>query len=111
MEITTQNFKQCDLVAAKGRVDSATAADLNDAFEAITKGGRYKIVLDMSGVEYMSSAGMRVLIATQKECKKMGRGEVVLAAMPELIHDAFDLAGFLDLFAMYDEVTPAVGHF
>ena len=111
MEITTQNFKQCDLVTAKGRVDSANAAELGDAFEAITKGGRHKIVFDMSGIEYMSSAGLRVLIATQKECKKMGRGEVVLAAVPELIREAFDLAGFLDLFTMYDEVTPAVGYF
>lgn len=111
MEITTQNFKQCDLVTANGRVDSATAAELGDALEAITKGGRHKIVLDMSGVEYMSSAGMRVLLATQKECKKMGRGEVVLACVPDLVKDAFDLAGFVPLFTFYDEVTPAVGHF
>jgi anti-sigma B factor antagonist len=111
MEITTQNFKQCDLVSAHGRVDSATAAELGGALEAITKGGRHKIVLDMSGIEYMSSAGMRVLLATQKECKKMGRGEVVLAAVPDLVKGAFELAGFLPLFAFYDEVTPAVGHF
>ena len=111
MEITTQNFKQCDLVTAKGRVDSATAASLGDALEAVTKGGRFKIVLDMSGVEYMSSAGMRVLLATQKECKKMGRGEVVLASVPDMVKDAFDLAGFVPLFSFYDEVTPAVGHF
>ena len=111
MEITTQKFKQCDLVTAKGRVDSATAAQLGEALEAVTKDGRYKIVLDMSGIEYMSSAGMRVLLVTQKECKKLGRGEVVLAAIPELINDAFDLAGFLPLFSIYDEVTPAVGHF
>ncbi len=111
MEITTQNFKQCDLVTASGRVDSATAAELGGALDAITKGGRYKIVLDMSGIEYMSSAGMRVLLATQKECKKMGRGEVVLASISGLVKDAFDLAGFLPLFSIYDDVTPAVGHF
>ena len=111
MEITTQNFKQCDLITAKGRVDSATAAEFGKALEAVTEGGRYKIVLDMSGIEYMSSAGMRVLLSAQKECKKMGRGEVVLASLPDLIRDAFDLAGFLPLFSIYDEVTPAVGHF
>ena len=111
MEITTQNFKQCDLITAKGRVDSATAAEFGKALEAVTEAGRYKIVLDMSGIEYMSSAGMRVLLSAQKECKKMGRGEVVLATLPELVHDAFDLAGFLPLFSIYDEVTPAVGHF
>ena len=111
MDITTQSFKQCDLVAAKGRIDSSTAAELGAALEAVTKSGRYKIVLDMSGIEYMSSAGMRVLLSTQKECKKMGRGEVVLATVPELVKEAFDLAGFLPLFTIYDQVTPAVGYF
>ena len=111
MEITTQEFKQCDLITAKGRVDSATAAELEAALKAVTDAGRYKIVLDMSGIEYMSSAGLRVLLATQKECKKMGRGEVVLASMLDLIREAFDLAGLLPLFAIYDEVVPAVGHF
>ena len=112
MEITTQRFKQCDLVIANGRIDSANAAEFGSALEAVTKDGRYKIVLDMSGIEYMSSAGLRVLIATQKECKKLGHGgEVVLASLTEMIHDAFDLAGFLELFTIYDEVTPAVGHF
>ena len=111
METTTQKFKQCDMITVKGRVDSATAAQLGEALEAITKDGRYKIVLDMSGMEYMTSAGMRVLLATQKECKKLSRGEVVLAVVPERIKDALDLAGFIPLFTIFDEVTPAVGYF
>ena len=111
MEVTTQKYKQCDLIAVKGRVDSATAAQLGEALEAVTKGGSYKIVLDLSGAEYMSSAGMRVLLATQKECKKLARGEVVLAALTERIKEAFDLAGFIPLFTIFDEVTPAVGYF
>jgi len=111
MEITTQEFKQCDLVTVKGRVDSATAAQLGEAFEAVTKGGRHKIVLDMSGVEYMSSAGMRVLIVTQKECKRLNRGELVLAVVSERIKEAFDLAGFIPLFTIFDEIAPAIGYF
>ena len=111
MEITTQEFKQCNLITVTGRVDSATAAQLGEALEATTKKGRYKIVLDMSDVEYMSSAGMRVLIVTQKECKRLGRGEVVLAVVSERIKEALDLAGFIPLFTIFDEVAPAVGHF
>ncbi len=111
MEITTQEFKQCNLVTVKGRVDSATAAQLGEALEAITKGGRYKIVLDLSGTEYMSSAGMRVLLATQKECKKLNRGEVVLTMVSDRIKEALDLAGFVPLFTIFDDVVSAVGHF
>ena len=111
MEVTTQEFKQCNLITVKGRVDSATAAQLGDALEATTKGGRYKIVLDMSDVEYMSSAGMRVLIVAQKECKRLKRGEVVLAVVSERIKEALELAGFIPLFTIFDEVAPAVGYF
>ncbi len=111
MEVTTQEFKQCNLVTVKGRVDSATASQLGEALEKTTKDGRYKIVLDMSEVEYMSSAGLRVLIVTQKECKKLNRGEVVLAAVSQRIKEALELAGFIPLFTFYDEVTPAIGHF
>ncbi|NQU31071.1 MAG: STAS domain-containing protein, partial [Anaerolineae bacterium] len=84
---------------------------LSEALEAITKGGRYKIVFDMSDVEYMSSAGMRVLLSTQKECKRLNRGEVVLAVVSDRIKEALDLAGFIPLFTILDEVTPAVGYF
>lgn len=111
MEVTSQKFKQCDLITVIGRIDSATAVQLGEALEAVTKGGRHKIVFDMSGVEYMSSAGMRVLLATQKECKRLNRGEVVLAAVSDRIKEAFDLAGFIPLFTIFDEVTPAVGFF
>ena len=111
MEVTTQEFKQCNLIAAKGRVDSATASQLGEALDATTKSGRYKIVLDMSEVEYMSSAGLRVLIVAQKECKKLNRGEVVLAAVSQRIKEALELAGFIPLFTFYDDATSAVGHF
>jgi anti-sigma B factor antagonist len=92
-------------------VDSATANQLSEAMDAITDAGRYKIVFDMSGVDYMSSAGLRVLISTQKTCKRYNRGEVVLAMVPERIYEALDLAGFVPLFGFYDNVLDAVGNF
>jgi anti-sigma B factor antagonist len=111
MEITTNQYKHCELIQAKGRIDSLTAPKLAEAMESFTKSGRYKIVFDMEGVEYMSSAGLRVLISTQKECKKYNRGEVVLARVPQRIYEALDLAGFVPLFKFFDDVTAAVGHF
>ena len=110
MEVTTTQYKRCDVVKVNGRVDSATAPQLSEALEAITNDGRYRIALDLSGVEFMSSAGLRVLISTQKTCKRYNRGEVVLAAVPKRIHDALDLAGFIPLFKVYDDVLNAVGN-
>ncbi len=110
MEINTTHYKHSDLVKVTGRVDSFTAPKLAEVMEEITDSGRYKIAFDMSGLEYMSSAGLRVLISTQKTCKRYNRGEVVLACVPQRIYDALDLAGFIPLFKFYDDVTAAIGN-
>ena len=111
LEATTNQFKRCDLVKATGRVDSHSAPQLADAFDAINEAGRFKIVFDMSGVDYISSAGLRVIINVQKTCKRWNRGEMVLAGVPEKVYGALNLAGFVPLFKIYDDVAEAVGSF
>jgi anti-sigma B factor antagonist len=111
MEITTQEFKHCDMITVKGRVDSATAPQLAQALEAANDGGKYKLVVNMQGLEYMSSAGFRALLAAQRTCKKYNRGEVVLASVPDRIREALELAGFTELFKTFDDSLAAVGHF
>lgn len=110
MEITVSPYKHCDLVTAKGRIDSYTAPQLSEAFNSITEAGRYKIAFDMSELDFLSSAGLRVLINTQKTCKRYNRGELALVKIPENIYAALDLAGFIPLFKIYDDVITAVGN-
>jgi anti-sigma B factor antagonist len=111
MEITTQKFKRCDLLSVKGKVDSFTAPDLIKAIEALNKKNRFRIIIDMSELEYMSSAGFRALLLGQRTCKRYNRGEIVLASVPKKVMSAFDLTGFTPLFKIFDEITPAVGSF
>jgi anti-sigma B factor antagonist len=111
LEVITKQFKRCDLVRATGRVDSRTAPQLAEHFDAINGVGRFKIVFDMSEVEYISSAGLRIMINIQKTCKRWNRGELVLAGVPERVYDALNLAGFVPLFNIYDDATEAVGTF
>ena len=112
MEVTTTDYKRCSVVHVTGRIDSQTAPQLADAFKAITEEkDMFKIVLDMEDVEFISSAGLRVLIDVQKTCKKWNRGELVLTNVPQVIMEALDLAGFVPLFDFYDDVTAAVGSF
>lgn len=111
MEITTTTYKNCDLVQVSGRVDSFTAPNLSDTLRSIIDAGRFKIALDMAGVAYVSSAGLRVLIDTQKTCKALNRGEIVLASVPPRIYETLDLAGFVPLFRFFDDSTVAVGSF
>jgi anti-sigma B factor antagonist len=111
MEITTKEFKHCQLVTVTGRVDSATAPQFSQALDAIIQAGTFKIVIDMTDLEYMSSAGFRALLSAQRECKRFSRGEVLLAAVPDRIREALELAGFTELFKTFPESLEAVGSF
>ena len=111
MEITTQEFKHCSLIKVKGRVDSSTAPDFSTALEKANGDGYFKIAVDMSDLDYMSSAGFRALLASQRNCKRYNRGELVLVAVPERIREALELAGFTELFKTFDDSIAAVGSF
>jgi anti-sigma B factor antagonist len=111
VEITIQEFKRCDLIKVKGRVDSSTAPDFSKALEKFTSNNRFNIVVDMRELEYMSSAGFRALLAAQRNCKRYNRGELVLASAPKRIKEALELAGFFELFKTFDDAVAAVGVF
>ncbi len=110
MEITSNQFKYCDLVKVAGRIDSSTAPQLGEVLSAVTDSGRFKIVLDMSKLNFISSAGLRVLINAQKTCKRYNRGEVILSEVPANIKAALELAGFTALFKIVDDTLTAVGN-
>jgi anti-sigma B factor antagonist len=111
MIITNTRYKHCDLLKVEGKVDSYTAPDLTKAIEALNNESRYKLILDFSSLEYMSSAGFRALLVGQRNCKRFNRGEIVLALVPKRIMDALELTGFTPLFKIYDDITSAVGYF
>ena len=111
MEVTTSQHKHCDVVQARGRVDSQSAPNLGEVFDAIIEAGRFTIVFDMSDIEYVSSAGLRVMIDAQKTCKRWNRGEMVLAGVPKPVYEVLDLVGFVPLFRFFEDVTAAVGSF
>ena len=111
MEIETQEMNHCDIVKVKGRVDSSTAPDFSAALEKLNSENKFKIVIDMTELDYMSSAGFRALLAAQRNCKRYTRGEVVLVAVPERIQEALELAGFTELFKSFDDTVSAVDNF
>ena len=111
MEISITNYKRCDVVKSVGRIDSYTAPDLEEALKKLTDDGKYKIVLDMEEVDFMSSKGWWVLIETQKSCKRYNRGELVLVGVQERIRDSLNLVGMGGYFQIFDDVVSGVANF
>ena len=110
MDITTTDYKRCCLVSVSGRVDSNTAPTFEDALRTVIEGGQRNVVLELSGVNFMSSAGLRGMVSSLKACKK-GGGDLFVAAPSDRVSEVLKLAGLLSLFGVYDDVTAAVGDF
>ena len=111
MAISTMDYKHCTMVKMDGRIDSNTGDSLMEAFQKVQDAGTYKIVFDMTDVDFMSSKGWWVLIQTQKACRRYNRGELVLANVPQKILDSLDLVGMNHYFQIFDDVVSAVGFF
>lgn len=81
-------------VKVVGRLDTTTAPDLEaslkESFEGVTK-----LILDFAELEYLSSAGLRVLLASQKVMNK--QGEMIIKNVNETINDIFEVTGFIDI--------------
>ena len=81
-------------IAIVGRLDTTTApqleATLKESFDGITK-----LTLDFAGLEYLSSAGLRVLLAAQKTMNK--QGEMIIKNVNETINEIFEVTGFIDI--------------
>ncbi len=111
MEIRTKQLKRVSVVQVGGRIDSNSAANLEEALKAIIEAKRFHIVVDMQGLEYICSRGLRALITTLKETRRWNRGDLRLCNAPHRIKEVLDLAGLTPLFRIYDNTVDAVGSF
>lgn len=94
------------VVRPVGDVDTATASPLRAAIqEQVTAGARH-VVLDLSGVEFMGSAGLALLIA-EREAAIAREGELRLAGVPRTAGRALSLTGLTELFDTYPDADAA----
>ena len=110
MEVGTIDYKRCSVVNVSGRVDSNTAPTFEDTLRGVIEGGQHNVILELSGVEFMSSAGLRGMVSSLKACRS-GGGKLVVAAPSNRVAEVMQLAGLTSLFTVYDDVISAVGSF
>ena len=81
-------------VTITGRLDTTTAPQLEAQFKQNINGVE-KLVLDFAALEYLSSAGLRVLLAAQKVMNK--QGEMIIKNVNDTINEIFEVTGFIDI--------------
>lgn len=90
-----KNANGSDLtIALDGRLDTITAPQLDDELKTSLAGVK-KLVIDLGKLEYISSAGLRVLLSAQKVMNK--QGEMVVKNVSEEIKEIFEVTGFVDI--------------
>ena len=110
MNIQTSELKRVTLFEITGRIDSTNANELGEALNTAIDSGRTQIVLDLSNVEYMSSAGLRELVAALKKVKR-GTGDLRLASPSPRVLEVLELAGLDSIFKIFPTQVEAVGSF
>ncbi len=110
MEITVTELNRVDLIVVTGRVDSSNASELGERLNAQLDRGSINFVVDLANVEYMSSAGLRELVAALKRAKKDG-GDLRLCNLSLRVKEVLDLAGLTTIFEIFDDQVKAVGSF
>ncbi len=110
MEINTSEMKRVMLFEVIGRVDSNNANELGAALDKTADDGQSNLVLDLGGVEYMSSAGLREMVRVLKRVKRTG-GDLRIANPSDRVREVLELAGLDSIFEIYPTQVEAVGSF
>jgi anti-sigma B factor antagonist len=111
MPVNVKQLKRVDLVELSGRIDSNTTGELESAFAVALEAERYRIVVDMKDLDYISSRGLRALISMLKQTRRWNRGDLRLCNVPPRIAGVLEMAGLTPLFKIYDNAVDAVGSF
>lgn len=110
MNITEREENGITIFILNGRVDSEGAVDLDLALQTATVEGHYRLVLEMSQVRYINSAGLRTLadILTQSQAQD---GDLKLVNLNPKVQRVFQIIGFDKFFSVYETVDEAVADF
>jgi len=108
IEIQQEQQGTVRVLALGGRLDTETAADVELALQDLLNAGERHFLVDMRGIGYVSSAGLRVLLALAKQLDG-GKGTLRICSLSPSVRQVFDVAGFSKLFSIFTDRAAALG--
>ena len=108
--IETDNTQSVSVMKVMGRVDSDSAPDLDHALTKLLADSKNKIVLNLQGVDYLSSAGLRAMVKALKDAQSSG-GDVRLASVSEPVEVILRTVGMMQMFKMFPTNEEAAAGF
>ena len=110
MEIQTKKEANSIVVTITGRLDAITAPEYEKKLNELIAGDEICFIVDFEQLDYISSAGLRALLATAKRLK-VKSGQIRFANVKGTVKEVFDISGFGSIFQMDDSVAAALAKF
>ncbi len=107
MDVTSQRTDAALIVSAEGRVDGANARKFQKAVENVINDGDRAVVLDMAGLNYISSAGLRSILLIAKGLQKRN-SQFAVCSLQDPIREVFRIVGFDKIVSIYDSQGEAI---
>ena len=107
MKIAVTEKNQTTVVALEGKLDTNASADFEAELNARVDAGASRILVDLGRVDFITSSGLRVLLATAKRLRISG-GELFVCSLNKTVREVFDISGIGSLLRVYDSADQAL---
>jgi anti-anti-sigma factor len=107
MEIQTAKEEKAVIVSVQGRIDAVTAPEFEKALSSLIARGENVFLFNFSGLEYISSAGLRSILSTAKQLKPKG-GSILFSGLKGPVKDVFKISGFGAIFKIFETQEDAL---
>ncbi|MBI4773707.1 MAG: STAS domain-containing protein [Deltaproteobacteria bacterium] len=105
--ISTGKSGGATVVSVKGRMDAASAPDFEKNMQEMIDGGQRAFAVDLSELDYISSAGLRAILSIAKRLKTLN-GNFLIASLRGPVKEVFEISGFSSIIPIYDSVDAAL---
>lgn len=109
MEADVEERGDVVIVRVHGRLDAASSPQLEKRISAIIDSGHFKLILNLEDVDYLSSAGMRLMLSASKKLKNL-EGKLVVCSLNEEVMDVMKMAGFHQVIEIYSTEEECFKH-
>jgi anti-sigma B factor antagonist len=110
MEIITAQEDGKNILQVKGRLDATTSPSLEKELLTLLDSGEKDFIADLSGLEYISSVGLRILLMVMKKARAAG-GKLAVSSLTEHVQEVFEIAGFTSILPIYKSLDEAISNY
>lgn len=109
MELKTRKEKNATVVSIKGRMDSISSPEFEKEVSELMAEGQINLIVDFGELDYISSAGLRSILAVAKKLENK-EGKLLLSALKDMVKEVFEITGFTAIIPVYESVESALAH-